>query len=65
MKLIFIKCLYNWATCNKSNVLSIILTLGSNKLKLTETNEFNACVLPYHIYTRLIVGAQFLDFCSF
>jgi len=34
MKLIFIKCLYNWATCNKSNVLSIILTLGSNKLQL-------------------------------
>ena len=35
------------------------------QIKLTETNESNSCFfLPYHIFVRLIVGAQFLDFCS-
>jgi len=51
-------------SCTRTNVFAFHLTLGTKKLKLTETNESNSCVLPYHIYTRLIVGAQFLDFCS-
>jgi len=46
-------------------MFSLLFLFGTNKLQLTETNESNSWVLPYHINCRLISGTQFPDFCSF
>jgi len=46
-------------------MFSLLFLFGTNKLQLTETNESSSWGLPYHIYSRLISGAQFLEFGSF